>query len=79
MKTFKALLFLLLVAQSCNNQSFEESPASQPYRYIAARPVGVKVPLSPDPMVEWLWENPKADDELEIYTIKPVAVKTDKP
>lgn len=70
---------ILLLVQSCNNQSFEKSPASQLYQYITARPVGEKVPLSPDKIVEWQWENPKADDELEIYTLKPVLVKTDTP
>lgn len=77
---FRCVVILMLLAvQSCNNQSFEESPASQPYQYITAMPVGEKVPLSPDKKVEWQWENPKADDELEIYTLKPVMVKTDRP
>ena len=72
-------VLMMLAAQSCSHPSFEESPAPQPYAYITARPVGEKVPLSPDPIIEWQWDNPKADDELEIYTLKPVLVKTDTP
>ena len=29
--------------------------------------------------MNWQWKNPKVDNELEIYTLKPVLVKTDSP
>ncbi len=75
------ILFVLVLSlfQSCNRQSFEKSPAPQPYRYITARHIADKVPYSPDRIIEWQWDDPKADDELEIYIIKPVDIKTDTP
>lgn len=33
---------------------------------------------SPDPLVEYKWENPTASDKLEIYIVKPISVKSDK-
>ncbi len=76
---FISFTLLLSLLQSCNRQSFEKSPAPQPYRYISARPIADKVPYSPDRIIEWQWDNPKADDELEIYVIKPIGIKTDAP
>jgi len=73
------VLIVLVLGSSCDVQHFEKSPAPQPYPYITAISKGEKMPLSPDPIIDYLWENPRADDELEIYTIKPVVVTTDAP
>lgn len=40
---------------------------------------GPAVPESPDPLVAYRWPSPKATDELQSYTLKPVAVQADKP
>lgn len=52
---------------------------SEPYPYISGSFYGHKNPLSPDPLVNYRWKNPKASDGLEIYTLKPVLAKTDNP
>jgi alpha-L-rhamnosidase len=40
---------------------------------------GPAVPESPDPLVAYRWPAPKASDGLQIYTLKPIAVKSDVP
>ncbi len=56
------------------------SPIAEPYPYVADGGLtGPAVPDSPDPLVAYRWPSPKADDNLEIYLIKPKAVTTDKP
>lgn len=85
MKPYKLFTFwsiatiTLLLTPSCNKEKIVKSPAPQPYEYLTASPVGEKVPHSPDKMLHWQWENPKADDELEIYTLKPVSAVSDAP
>ena len=76
---FTLSIFTILFALSCKRETFEKSPAPQPYAYITGKPVGKKVPYSPDRFVNWRWDNPVADDDLEIYTIKPVSIIADHP
>ncbi|MBE0654919.1 MAG: hypothetical protein IH594_14050 [Bacteroidales bacterium] len=73
------LILTILLAGSCNKGTIVHSPAPQPYEYIRAKKTGDKVPYSPDPLIEWQWENPRASDDLEIYILKPVDVKFDNP
>ena len=79
MMKYTLLLLLIILGVSCNTQSVEKSPAPQPYEYITGKHTGEKVPLSPDPLIDLRWENPQADDELQIYTLKPVVIQTDAP
>lgn len=69
------LILTILLAGSCNQEKIIHSPASQPYDYIHAKKTGDKIPYSPDPLIDWYWENPQASDDLEIHILKPVDVK----
>jgi alpha-L-rhamnosidase len=81
MKAFPVLLPFLFIPLffSCSNPLTEKSPAPQPYSYISAKSTGKPVPESPDPLVDWRWDNPQAADLLEVYTLKPISVTTDQP
>jgi alpha-L-rhamnosidase len=80
---FIKLSFCFVVCFACNRSGVREladkSPAPQPYSYIKAKNTGIAIPFSPDPIVGWRWDTPGADDELEIYTLRPVRVWTDRP
>lgn len=57
-----------------------KSPITEPYPYISTGTFsGTKVAQSPDPLVSYRWPNPKADNGLESYVLKPVSVSTDEP
>lgn len=51
----------------------------QRYQVIHAKPSGLKNLFSPDPLVDYRWEKPKATDELEVYALLPIKVSCDKP
>ena len=72
-----SVLFIILSGVA-NEMLSQNNSLQQPYRYISGSYSGEKVPSSPDPLVSYRWDNPKATDELEIYTIKPVSVQSDK-
>lgn len=57
---------------------WEESPIPEPYPYLktAGRGEAEERP-SPDPLFAQRWESPSADDDLEIFVRKPVAVDCD--
>ncbi|MGH7940377.1 MAG: alpha-L-rhamnosidase C-terminal domain-containing protein [Limisphaerales bacterium] len=40
---------------------------------------GPTVPLSPDPLVRYRWDNPTTTNELQYYLLRPVKIFTDKP
>ncbi len=73
------LLAVLIFMISCSQERFGFSPAPQPYAYLSGSFSGDKVPESPDPLIAYRWNEPKASDELEIYTLKPVTVSSDNP
>ena len=50
-----------------------------PYPSLKGIPTGEKVTCSPDPLVNYRWKSPDADDDLEVYTQKPVSVTCDEP
>ncbi len=57
-----------------------ESPITEPYDYVAEGSFSGKAqPASPDPLVAYRWENPTADDALEIFLRRPVSVWSDAP
>jgi len=76
--TFIGIGFLIS-CQSNVEPLLNPSPAPQPYPYIQAKVSGSAVPESPDPLVSWRWEDPKAADELEIYTLHPVHITSAQP
>lgn len=74
---FTKLLLLVPFSMLANIQGNELKKS--PYPPIKGVPVGVKITYSPDPLVNYRWKNPKADDDLEVYTQKPVKVTSDNP
>ncbi len=84
MKTPSLLLALFASGFVFSCQTAEEpmskiSPASQPYPYMQAEASGTEVPESPDPLVAWRWDDPKAADQLEVYTLHPVQITSSLP
>ena len=51
----------------------------EPYPALRAKPAGAGVSASPDPLVTYRWKDIDADDDLEIYVLKPVAVTASHP
>ncbi|HKG08879.1 MAG TPA: hypothetical protein VKB19_20580, partial [Pedobacter sp.] len=49
------------------------------YPPITATKNGIPNPLSPDPIFNYTWSNPKATDDLESYQLKPVSWTTSNP
>jgi alpha-L-rhamnosidase len=47
------------------------------YKAITAKKSGPANPLSPDPLVNYSWPGPKADDDLQTYQLRPVSFKID--
>ena len=72
------LLTLFLLACERKRSSLgKPSAAPQPYEWFTASETGNPVAESPDPLVGWRWDNPVADDELEIYTLDPVILSSE--
>ncbi|HTV43195.1 MAG TPA: alpha-L-rhamnosidase C-terminal domain-containing protein [Candidatus Sulfotelmatobacter sp.] len=40
---------------------------------------GPAIPLSPDPLVRYSWQDPETSDDLQYYLLRPVKVFTDEP
>jgi alpha-L-rhamnosidase len=40
---------------------------------------GPAVPLSPDPLVRYVWRDPRSTDDLQYYLLRPVKALTDEP
>lgn len=56
------------------------SPVEEPYKPLHGGSFsGEKVPLSPDPLVDYRWKETKVTDELQTYLLAPVKVTTDEP
>ncbi len=56
------------------------SPIEEPYNSLHGGSFsGEKVPLSPDPLVNYRWKETKPNDELQTYLLTPVKVTTDEP
>jgi alpha-L-rhamnosidase len=47
------------------------------YPPITAKRSGPANPLSPDPLVNYSWSSPKADDDLQSYPLRPVSCNVD--
>jgi len=84
MKNCIQYLFILstLLLFSCRNRGIQldtPSPAPQTYPYITAEKGNPDIPESPDPLVAWRWDDPKAEDDLEIYIQRPVHIAASYP
>jgi hypothetical protein len=56
-----------------------QSPAFSPYQPLHGGAFsGPAVPLSPDPLVRYTWQNPLSTDDLQYYLLRPVTVFTDE-
>lgn len=72
-------MLLLVPFSVLANIPNEKDLKNSPYPPLKGAPTGEKISYSPDPLVNYRWKNPKADDDLEIYTQKPISVTCDKP
>ena len=67
-------------ASAQNKAVLEPSPIAQPYSYLQGRGFsGISVTESPDPLVAYRWGATKASDALQIYLLRPKAVRTENP
>ena len=71
-----------LLATSAEAQTHVFSAAklqNEPYRPLTAVKAGKDVPASPDPLVSYRWKRTGADDDLQIYLLKPCTMTSDTP
>ncbi|MBO4642809.1 MAG: hypothetical protein J5661_08160 [Bacteroidaceae bacterium] len=73
---FLAMLGILSLTVNCTNRDTDvisrRSPIEEPYKYISGGAMsGPAVPDSPDPLVRYVWDNPRATDSLQIYVMLP--------
>ncbi|MCI8360045.1 MAG: hypothetical protein HFE86_01745 [Clostridiales bacterium] len=62
-----------------NRAIWGTSPISEPYPYVSKGEFsGKEVAASPDPLVSYRWDDPKADDDMEIFLRRPVSAIADK-
>ncbi len=82
MKKTLSLIFALtglLLFGACSSRQdskllVRRSPIEQPYEYVSGGALkGPAVPDSPDPMVSYVWDCPKATDHLQIFVATPRA------
>lgn len=73
MKLRNALLWcgLLLSATFAYADGSGTGSITEPYRRLTGKPTGKEVPASPDPLAAYRWPHPSANDEMEIYTLRP--------
>jgi len=85
---FAFILFSLIAAKTTYlkaagrseiGDTLQKNKNIEPYPFISGSFTGPKISVSPDPLVNYRWQNPKASDGLEIYSLKPVAVKALNP
>ena len=77
--TIHLLICLLGFSSKADAYFNEATTIKEPYKKITGKATGNKVAASPDPLVTYRWQHPSADDDLEIYTIKPQNVVSDYP
>ncbi|MGM9704399.1 MAG: alpha-L-rhamnosidase C-terminal domain-containing protein [Prevotella sp.] len=50
------------------------SPVAQPYAYVSGGAfTGAGTAFSPDPLVDYVWQDPKADNPLQVFVARPVS------
>ncbi len=77
MKSHPFLVFLLgcVVSTSvlADDVTSRRSPIAQPYRYLSGGTLsGPEVKASPDPLVRYIWNNPRVEDSLQVFVMHPV-------
>ena len=68
------LTALFTGCQSADEASLlsRRSPIDEPYAYLSGGAMtGEAVPESPDPLVRYVWDNPRAEDSLQIFVVHP--------
>ena len=70
----KQLFFLIL----CLLVESIQATIHEPYKQVTATIRNAPVAYSPDPLSGYRWDDPKATDDLEIYTIYPKKVFSDE-
>lgn len=73
----KLLILYFLSLITLQARPSDKDTLTEPYRPISGTYVGNPVEGSPDPLVNYRWEKPIYTDDLEIYTLSPVWVKSD--
>lgn len=76
---YKKILIVTFILFCTNSVFSQVNTLSEPYPPVSGSHTGEVVLHSPDPLVSYRWDRPKATDDLEIYTVTPVGVKADKP
>jgi len=73
--------FLLLFGGLSRAQSLisTEFNMKEPYTSLSGSFSGNPVPWSPDPLVSYRWNSIAPDNNMEIYSIRPVSVVSDRP
>ncbi|MHC4122530.1 MAG: alpha-L-rhamnosidase-related protein [Planctomycetota bacterium] len=57
-----------------------EIPVKSLYSYLNGGDfVAEKIAESPDPLIQYRWHNVKADDDLQVYHLRPISVSTTSP
>ena len=75
----QSLLLSIVILIGCQQQEKENlltrrSPIQEPYEYISGGSLtGANVPDSPDPLVRYVWDNPKATDPYQIFVMLPTS------
>lgn len=73
------ILLLLFISGHSITAQVVEGGNDITYPKLSARPIGKKIPQSPDPLVNYRWDHPKATDGLESYTLRPISFHADIP
>lgn len=73
MKFKSILLFVLCIISVC----LKSQQIKEPYPKISGAYKGRAVKHSPDPLVNYRWKTPQASDDLEIYTLSPIHMRSD--
>ena len=69
-----------VITAPANPAIWGKSPIREPYDYVSEGSFsGKEQPASPDPLVSYRWDNPKAEDSLEIFLQKPKTYDTETP
>lgn len=81
MLTVGTMLSSGLVVQAAKGDLISgTSPITEPYAYVSQGSFsGPEQPYSPDPLVGYRWDNPLADDNLEIFLRRPASVSSKTP
>ena len=78
-KMLISLMWLFIPLFMLANSSVGKEKYQVPYHFLKGKPVGEKIPYSPDPLVNYRWKHVDANDDLEVYVLKPISLFCDAP